>query len=387
MKNDMETLLKTTLKPSSFPASDLNDQIMKQAKEIRMMKEKRKKTVWAAALTAGIIGMSGISVYAAYRYLSPSQIAEHVSENKDLSKAFESDDAILVNETQVSNGYQITLLGLTSGDSLSNYIDEENAVNLEAVHTYVAFAIVKEDGTPMEEENKCLSPLINGVSSQVANNATLDALLQWFYQDGVLYELLECDNLEVFANMGVQIGVVDSFGKESVAFTMDDDTGVYSKNRDYDKTNALFTLPLESSKGDNEKAAKQIEAMKQSLEGDESGSEEEADFDLLYQEIETFVASLTDETLDDYAKPIESTRMICVPDAEGVFDYSFELPSGAATNGTDVISTLFPDKTTGVRKIGSYSYSGGLSDLLIDTFILNEDGTVTYEVYTPIVQE
>lgn len=109
--------------------------------------------------------------------------------------------------------------------------------------------------------------------------------------------------------------------------------------------------------------------------------------DSLSVEIQTFVASLTAENLEDYAKPISSTKIICVPDADGVFDYSFDLSSGAATNGTDVISTLFPDNITGVKKIGSYSYSEGLSDLLIDTFILNEDGTVTSEVYTPILQE
>lgn len=387
MKKNMDTLLKSTLKPSSFPNPDLNELIMKQAKENEMMRQRRKKSIYAAALFACAITLSGVSVYAAYRFLSPAQIAGQVSEGGNLSKAFEGENAITLNETQTSNGYRITLLGLTSGANLSPYVEDSHSAGLEDVRTYATFAIVREDGQSIDSENKCISPLINGVSLHIANNATLNAGLHWFYQDGVLYELLECDNLEVFAKMGVQVGVVDSFGDEIRAFTMDSNTGIYSQNTEYSKTNALFTIPLDEAKGDNEKAGQLIKEMEQSVESGTSAGDEEMSATPSSKDVDAFIASLTDENLDTYAQPIVSTKMICTPDAEGIFTYSYELPSGVDGNGSDSVSNLFPDRTIGIRKIGGYGYSEGLHDLLIDTFILNKDGTITYQVYTPVLQE
>lgn len=48
----------------------------------------------------------------------------------------------------------------------------------------------------------CVSALIHGKSFMDVNNGTLGAGAQAFVQDGVQYQLLECDDLEIFANMG-----------------------------------------------------------------------------------------------------------------------------------------------------------------------------------------
>ena len=65
-------------------------------------------------------------------------------------------------------------------------------------------AISKNDGDDMPDRNFCVSPIIGGVPFDVANNGTLDTQLIWFEQDGVIYELVECDNLEMFADRGVR---------------------------------------------------------------------------------------------------------------------------------------------------------------------------------------
>lgn len=97
----------------------------------------------------------------------------------------------------------------------------------------------------------CVSALIHGKPFVDVNNSTLKAGAQAFVQDGVQYQLLECDNLEIFADMGVYIGVVESFGREAQAFAMDDVTGDYTVNKSYDGLKALFVLPLDKSKADD----------------------------------------------------------------------------------------------------------------------------------------
>lgn len=50
------------------------------------------------------------------------------------------------------------------------------------------------------------------------------------------------------------------------------------------------------------------------------------------------------------------------------------------------VDEIFPDGKTGIRQIKGMLYAGngeGLADLLIEVFTLNEDGTVTYELYQP----
>ena len=81
-----------------------------------------------------------------------------------------------------------------------------------------------------------------------ANNGTLDAGVSSFVQDGIQYELLECDNLEPYGETGVYLGVVSKFGEEPDAFSYDSSTGSYGINPDYKGMNALFELPLDETK-------------------------------------------------------------------------------------------------------------------------------------------
>lgn len=47
------------------------------------------------------------------------------------------------------------------------------------------------------------------------------------------------------------------------------------------------------------------------------------------------------------------------------------------------MSELFPDGKAGMGELKSFSDSGTLDSLLIDTYTLNEDGTVTFIIYMP----
>lgn len=264
MKDNLDQLLTDTLKADLAPDAALNRQIIDTwLEEGSTMKQGIRKKRMAAIVFAVVLCVGSMSAYAAYHYLQPSQVAlelggdEDTQENRLLAEVFAEDNAVVINETQQSNGYNITLLGVTSGASLSPYVVGQ----IDEVKTYAVLAIERMDGTEMGDGTLCISPLINGVSWMIANNATLNLGLSWFTQDNVQYAMIECDNLEIFADRGVLLGVVDYFGSEGSAFTMDEATGVYCKNETYQGTNALFTLPLDEGKADHEAAEKYLKEL------------------------------------------------------------------------------------------------------------------------------
>lgn len=259
---DIEALLKNGLVTQYAPDNNLNQKVLNQAKEIEKMKSRKWKTRVAAAIVVGVISVGSMSVYAAYRFLSPSQVAEELTGCKALSKAFESEEAIVVNETQTTAGYNVTFLGMVSGKALQK--EEVPSESLEDTKTYAVVAIEKQDGTSMpqttDEEYKtfCVSVLINGSTFMELNNGVLNAGVSSFVMDGIQYELLECDDLQIFSGRGVYMGVVERFGDELDAYSYQEEAGTYKINEDYQKINALFTLPLDTSKADEEQVQSYI---------------------------------------------------------------------------------------------------------------------------------
>lgn len=371
MNDYWDNLIKETLEEKAAPSPDVNRQILEKAKEhINMKKQNMKKMVAAACV--GLVTVSSVSAYATYRYLSPTEVADEVSDNGALAKAFERKDAVVVNKTQQTNGYDITFLGMVSGENLDTYVPEDVAMDLNSSHTYAAVAVAKTDGTEMEYRNFCVSPLINGVSFLAANNATLDTLLTFFEQDGILYYLMECDNLEIFANRGVQLSVVDSFGKETNAFIMNVQTGVYEKNIEYEKTSALFQLPLNKKKADDVAAEEYLKAL-------EKDTEEEYEENADMKKVNAFIRTITPENIDNYFMRNTATELTATPDENGWIefgscyvaedDYVCEGPSGYLTY------MLEEGENFAIR---GYGYgSEDLSDLQIITIWRNMDGSFT----------
>ena len=78
-------------------------------------------------------------------------MAEHTG-NTLLAQAFESEDAVLLNETVESGGYQITLSGLVSGAGLSQWTQD-----VEQSHTYAVVSVQRTDGEAITQESFDLS--------------------------------------------------------------------------------------------------------------------------------------------------------------------------------------------------------------------------------------
>lgn len=394
MNDNLDTIIKEALSNRKAPSPELNRQIIVKAKERNCMKHNNiiKKSAMVAASVC-LIAAGSVTAYAAYRYLSPAQVAEIVSDNGALMEAFEGDKAVLINETQSSNGYDITLLGMVSGKNLELYVPEDTASELNETHTYAAVAIAKTDGTKMEYRNFCISPLIHGVDFHVANNGTMDVFLTWFLQDGVIYELIECDNLEMFAKRGVQLGVTDSFGNETSAFQMDAQSGAYSKNSTFEGTNALFDLPLDIKKADEKAAEAYIKTLKSKIEKSASESEEETDLEsnANRNKIQAFVDKITKENVDEYFTRDDNTVFTATPDEKGWIDFGsryIEEEGYVMNGGSGYINYMIEDGldfkvtgwvTSGVGEEPNVEFD--LSDFQINVIERNDDGSYTTAAY------
>ncbi len=300
-----------------------------------IMSEKRsyrQRSKVVAAVVCTVILLGSGSVYAANHYLNPSQIVDEISADSALSKAFADKDAITINETQTSNGYDITLLGLVSGEKLGLYLPDETKKEVSDKHSYAALAISKSEGSKMSNRNFCVSPLINGEAFTDVNAATLNVGLSWFEKDGVIYELIECDNLEIFADRGVYLSLVDNFGDEVAAFRMNEATGKYHKVEDYAGTSALFTLPLDKDKADTVAADKFLASLKREEDSETDGeraavgvavgdASDEA-INYINEKAQALVDSITEDNLEEYFVLDESRPTFTArPNEKGWIDF------------------------------------------------------------------
>lgn len=387
MKN-MDELLKNALTPINEPSEKLNSQILSNIKEKEDMKNryhKRKLSV-AVCMAACVLVMGSVTAIAAYRYLSPKDVAVQLQNNK-LEQAFQSEDAIYVNATQEQGAYRITLLGSVAGENISSYLacDESNVV--EADKIYTVLAIEHTDGTPMPdtssevygEETFFVSHYVQGLNPIEYNIMSMGGGgYTEFVEAGIQYRLMEMQNIEMFADREIYVGINSGMFYDARAYCYDETSGKLTRNESYEGLNVLFTLPMDKSKANPEAAKEYLSRMEQQSESIEQSTEEK---DLQQLTVETFVEKLTNENFNEYVKPIESTRQVCKADKDGLIHMEYTLEDGAGTQGSYYVGDVEELKKVGVIHITGYSCSDGLEDLRIDTLMLNEDGTYTSVAY------
>lgn len=268
MGNNLDELLKHALTPVDEPDFWLNQRIVNQVKEQKIMANKSKRRFPAVAVIAVLVMcLSSVTVYAALRYLHPAEVAEEVEDTK-LAEVFLGENATIINETQIYGEYRVTLLSMVSGESLSAHPYYNNGV-IKADRTYAVVAIENEDGTPMPdtsedgygEQEFFVSPLIAGYHPAFYNIASMSGNYADMTEDGVLYRLLECDNVEIFADHTLYLGITEGVFYHTEAYHYDEITGKISRNEEYEGLNALFVLPIDASKADAVKAAEYISGL------------------------------------------------------------------------------------------------------------------------------
>lgn len=209
-----------------------------------------KKTRKLAVLIAAAVAVLAVSVSAAVLWLSPSQVAEELSDPL-LAQAFAGKDAILLNETVQSGDYTITLGGLVSGEGISRWCD-----SADGSRTYAVVSVARTDGTPLTDENFeilggggtfAISPLVAGYAPQAVNSWTLGGGCSSFLENGVAYYALDTKDFQMFADHTVYLAVYEGFVPSYDTFSVAED-GAYSLREGV--TGALFVLPLDESLAD-----------------------------------------------------------------------------------------------------------------------------------------
>ncbi len=426
MKKDINELLKHALTPTQEPDFWLNQKILNQIKETNRMDGKKMRRIPAAAIAAAVIlGAGTVTAYAAWKYKTPDKMAESFKDYT-LMEAFQGGDAITINERQSYGGYNVTLLGIVSGKNISQFVSEHNGV-VEEDRTYTAVAIENADGTPMPDTSEdayadlafCVSPLIKGYDPNWYNVITMRGGYSEFQENGILYRLVECDNVEVFADHGLYLCVSDGTFYNQEAYRYDEATGEITRNEDYTGLNALFQLPIDASKADPKAAAEYLTSLEESEQGqdedeqDGNGQAENLDKDSIdvhthvsdgqgadlkgddaaetedYSAgntvVDAFMQKLTPDNIDQYAKRIESTVQKLTPDEDGMIHYAYDLEGHGRGSGSIKVDFMFPDGKTGMSEAFGYDWddSDSLESVLISTYELLEDGTVVFAMYEP----
>lgn len=235
---------------------DFQDRTMARLRELAQEKEKKtmKKANWRTGLVAAAVAaVLTVSAYAAVVMLRPQDVARQTG-REALAAAFESETAVSVNETKTVGDYNVTLMGLVSGEGLSQVEDLPDSVLRDK--TYAVLAYERTDGTPITEDvpELTVSPLVEGYAPWVVNAWTLSGGTSTFARDGILYYLFECDNVEPFAGSTVYLAVYPGshIPPDAATFAFDEAAGTISVKDG--ACAAMFTLPLDGSKADSEKA-------------------------------------------------------------------------------------------------------------------------------------
>ena len=417
---NIDELLATALTPDVQPERVLNEQILRRAKEEAQMKEEMKnglkmsgkrsgkRMAVAAGIAAAVLVAGSGTAYAAWRYLTPTESAVELNDKK-LAEVFSGEDAVLVNETQTFGDYRTTLIGIVSGEELTDHAMTTGG-EIRADRSYWLLAIEHTDGTPMPEisspeygeETFLTSPFIQGLEPWKYNIYTFGGAYSEFVQDGVMYRMAECDNLEVFADREVYLCLADenSAGVINKAYNYDETTGKITRNEAYDGCNALFTLPLDTKKADQKKAESYLKSLDQTPEEEqeeldqelenlpESQREEIREGEAQTEILRAFAHTLTADNIDELCEKVEGSEAVVYVDWDADW-VEFSTAGEAGSSGGMVMSefkTIFPDDLPRIS-ILSYGISSGGADGSVSAYISvlrrYEDGTITCADYVP----
>ena len=228
------------------------------ARLAQLAQEKEQKTMQKGKFRIGLVAAVAaaaltITAYAAVVMLRPQDVAREVG-NTTLAAAFEGEDAIAVNDSQTVGEYNVTLMGLLSGQGLSLVEGLPDSITRDK--TYAVLAYSRIDGDPITDDvpQLTISPLVEGYAPWEVNAWTLEGGTHTFAQEGILYYLFECDNVEPFADRAVYLAVYPGthLPPNAATFAISDEGHISVKTG---AEAVLFPLPLEKGKADAQKVA------------------------------------------------------------------------------------------------------------------------------------
>ncbi|HHU71124.1 MAG TPA: hypothetical protein GXZ21_03705 [Clostridiales bacterium] len=371
---NIDELLRLSLAQTEGPSFELNQSIKNKIEEHTNMQINLRKLIPIPLLVIILTLLMSFSVFAAWKILSPNEVAQKLDDNS-LTIAFQSKDGIEINETITSEGYNISFLGVVSGEGISDF--KGSAHEIYPDRTYAIVAISMDDGSPMPatsdyEYGKVsffVSPLIKGEKPWLYNIVTMNGSYSELVINGVMYRLIECDDVEIFADRGLYLCVSSTSFFSREAYNYNEDTGEVSPNPQFGGVNVLFDLPLDSSKANPKEAEKYL----QDLYSDESTvSNTDARDELLSPE---YIDSLMESAIliPESVKEVSYTNT-----GSMVYDYD-----GSKT--VCDVRWIFPEDFVGMSE--ATIISEGEKEIRIRRFNRDENGVITGMVYKVLVDD
>ena len=240
---------------------------------------KMKKTVLAViAAAVCVLGGTVFAAYKVYNYLSAEQAADMLGD-KTLAERFKDGDSEISSETVSDGDYKATVLGITSGENISDLAEGEDIKD----KTYAVVAIEKTDGSDMTYDDDLLvTPFVEGLKPWQFNIFTIGGGgASGKIIDGVLYRIVEFGSVECFADRHIYLAVMSGGFNCREAYNYDESTGLITSRDYYDGTNILFDMPIDKSKADPKKAQKYIDEIEkewgEAISEDEEKTKEDFD--------------------------------------------------------------------------------------------------------------
>jgi len=211
----------------------------------------RKPILVIAAIALALL--LSVSAYAIVTLLGPAEVARETGD-KSLVAAFEDGNGTLINESVISHGYILTLMGMTTGKNLSSFYPE-----VDTEQTAMVFSVRREDGRAVGSDiaNNGIpftsAVFFSGYKPWQFSSFSLGTGASALEKDGVYYMVLNInDSIEMLADRTVSFGIWDwdlGFAPGSELLTMLED-GTIAFVEGLQKAHAMFTLPLDASKAD-----------------------------------------------------------------------------------------------------------------------------------------
>lgn len=241
-----------------------------ERKELIMTKKTHSiKTI--AVLAAAILCLVCSTVFAAYHLMSARDVADSLGDTK-LAQYFEKQGT--VSDTITDGDYKATVLGITSGQNLSDF--KSSSWEIFSERTYAVVAVEKTDGSAMTYDDEILvTPLIQGLKPWQYNIFTMNGGYTADIIDGVLYRIIEFDSIEYFADREIYMAVLSEPFLNNASYAFDEVTGKISPKEDYNGTNILIPLNLDKSKADPEKAQAYLDKLNEQVKTSEEEPEAE----------------------------------------------------------------------------------------------------------------
>lgn len=202
------------------------------------------------AILAAALCLICTTVFAAYRLMNAKEVAQSLGDTR-LAEYF--DERGTAYDTVCDGDYKATVLGIASGEDLSDF--KSSAWEIFSERTYAVVAVERADGSAMTYDDKILvTPLISGLKPWQYNIFTMNGGYIADIIDGVLYRIIEFDSIEYFADREVYMAVLSEPFLNNTAYGFDETTGRIYPREDFDGTNILIKLNLDKSKANPEKA-------------------------------------------------------------------------------------------------------------------------------------